>query len=61
MRYKNKITGAIIDIPGEISGDVWEPIEVKAKPTKEPEPKAVETKPEKKATKTKSTGRSKKK
>lgn len=50
MKYKNKKTGRIIDIPGVISGDVWEPIEGKTKPvTKEPETEPVEAKPEDKA------------
>ena len=36
MRYKNKVTGAIIDIPCEIKGD-WEPVDkVKAEPKKAP-------------------------
>lgn len=36
MRYKNKVTGAIIDVPCEIKGD-WEPVDkVKAEPKKAP-------------------------
>ena len=33
MRYKNKVTGAVIDVPCEIRGD-WEPVveEAKAEP-----------------------------
>lgn len=35
MRYKNKLTGAVIDVPCEIKGD-WEPVveKVKAEPKK---------------------------
>lgn len=36
MRYKNKVTGAIIDVPSEIRGD-WEPVkQVKEEPKKAP-------------------------
>ena len=35
-QYRNKRTGAIITLPGVITGDVWEKID--AKPTKETKP-----------------------
>lgn len=42
MRYKNKVTGAIIDIPCEIKGD-WEPVD-KVKADTKKAPKKTEAK-----------------
>ena len=42
MRYKNKVTGAIIDVPCEIKGD-WEPVD-KGKEEQKKAPKKTEAK-----------------
>ena len=42
MRYKNKVTGAIIDVPCEIKGD-WEPVD-KVKEEQKKAPKKTEAK-----------------
>ena len=42
MRYKNKVTGAIIDVPCEIKGD-WEPVD-KGKEEPKKAPKKTEAK-----------------
>ncbi|MBP3891472.1 MAG: hypothetical protein J6D29_04795 [Solobacterium sp.] len=41
-RYKNVITGAIVEIRGEILGDGWELIDT---PSQKPVPKPVEKEP----------------
>lgn len=55
MRYRNKATGAVIDVPSEIKGKNWEKIGGKAeKPAADPAP-AVEVEVEKPVKKTRRT------
>lgn len=43
MKYRNVLTGIVIDFRSEISGENWEPVEAPEVPEKpeEPEKKAV--------------------
>lgn len=53
MQYRNKRTGAIVEIPGIVTGDVWEKVDVA--PKKVPAPEMVEPKIEEKPKKAKKT------
>lgn len=43
MKYRNKITGAEIESPCEISGGPWEPVQTQA-PTQKPVPRQTKKK-----------------
>ncbi len=43
MQYRNKATGAVIDVPSEIKGD-WEPVGGKIKEEPKKAPKKTEAK-----------------